>query len=471
MDSEYDVVIIGAGPAGYLAGIRLGQLGAKVAVVEKENVGGECTNYACIPIKTLIHYLSVYQKVNKLSELGLFDRPIKVNVEALNEIKNAIVKKLTVGILHLLKANKVDVVIGEAVAVDDNKVLVKNGTESRWLRGTYIIVATGSKPKVLPILPFDCQRVISSREAVRKIEALSSVAIVGGGAVGIELASLYSLLNVNVTIVEVLERIGYFLDKEISNVLERELRRAGVNIYTSTEVVDAKTFDDKVELALNQRGEFRTITVDKVIVAVGRDPNVSVQGLRNLGVEFTDSGFIKVDSTQRTTNKNVFAIGDITGPPFLAHKAYWEGLNVAEFLFGEGLINIPREIPIVLFSKPEVLSVGVGEEEAKNRYGEVLVGRFPFAALGKAVAEGATVGLIKVIALPQTEEIIGIHIVGECASEYAGIASLIVENRLTLYEVDKTMFPHPTYSEGIWEAVKAARNEPLHMVYLRKKGT
>ena len=460
---EYDVVIIGAGPAGYLAAIRLAQLGVKTLVIEKEVIGGECLNYACIPSKTLIHYASLYSRYVSLAKTGLFDTIPNLNMEVLQEIKRRVVKILTSGVDYLFKVNGVDLLKGIVEKVEEGRIYVDAYLKKGWIKSDNIVIATGSRPRSLLSVPFDHKNILTSREALDIKNIPKSLIVIGGGAIGVEVGSLYNMLGSNVTVIELLDRIVPFMDLDISRRLRRELERRSIKIFTTAKVVSSKILNNMVEVVFETFKGSNKVVGDKVLVSVGRVPNTDGLGLSELDMDMNESGFIKVDKMQKTSVEGIYAIGDVAGPPLLAHKAYWEGLNLAESLYGEGPLNKPRHIPYVVFSKPEALSIGFNEKDIRKNLDKFLIGRFPFTALGRAISESSTAGVIKVIVDGRDMKIIGIHIVGEHASAYSAVSSLIVENGLKIDEIDKTIFPHPTYGEGLWEAVRNSLKKALHI--------
>ena len=460
---EYDITIIGAGPAGYLAAIRLAQLGAKVLVIEKEVLGGECLNYACIPSKTLIHYASMYSQYVSLGKTGLFDSIPEINLEVLQGIKERVVKTLTSGVDYLFKVNGVDFLKAVVEKIEEGRIYVSQSLKKGWIKSSNIVIATGSRPRELLSVPFDHENIMTSREALDIKSKPDSLIIIGGGAIGVEIGSLYNMLGTKVTIIELLDRIVPFMDIDISRRLRRELERRHVTIFTAAKVVSSKILDKGVEVFSECSRNINKVFGKKVLVSVGRIPNTGNLGLHELGVNMDKNGFIEVDEKQKTNIEGIYAIGDVAGPPLLAHKAYWEGLNLAESLYGEGPLTRPSHIPYIVFSKPEALSIGLTEKEARKSLNKFLVGRFPFTALGRAISEFSTSGVIKVIANKQNMRIVGIHIIGDHASVYSAIASLIVENEIKIDEVDKTMFPHPTYGEGLWEAIRNSLKKSIHI--------
>ncbi len=459
---RYDVVVIGAGPGGYLAGIRIAQLGGKVLVIDKDGVGGECLNYACIPSKTLLYHASLFEKYRELLRKGVFKGEVELDIGRLQDIRERVVKILTGGVRHLFKKNGVEYLKAEAKKVLRERVIVEIDGSEETIDTDNIVLAMGSRPIQLSSLPFDHINILDSRDALRLREVPESILVVGGGAIGVELASYYSMLGSQVTVVELLDHLLPFIDRDISILLEKELSKKGIEILTSSRVKNANVSEGYVEVEVESGEDIKKISVDKVIVAVGRRPNTDELGLKDLGVKMDGKGFIEVDEEQKTSVDNIYAIGDITGPPMLAHKAYWEALNVAETLYGEGPLPTPKHYPYVIFSKPEVLSIGYSYEEAMKRYSEVKIGISPFSALGRATSEGARAGFIKVIVDDKSRKVLGIHVVGEKASVYSSIASLIVGQGLNVDIVDNTVFPHPTYGEGLWEAIRNALMKSLH---------
>jgi dihydrolipoamide dehydrogenase len=462
MRMDYDVVIVGAGPAGYMAAIRLGQLGKKVIVIDGDRLGGECLNYACIPSKTLLHYAFHYKKMRDLYRLGLYDSEPSIDIDVLRKIKDDVIDTLVKGLSHIFELYNIEFLNGFVYKVEENTVYVRDSHGSSKVSGDNVVIAVGSRPIELPQARFDNINILSSRDALNIRSIPESIAVIGGGGVGVEIASLYRMLGSEVYVIELLDRLLPFTDKDIGSRLQRAFKTEGINVYTSSRLDRVRVGDGHLILDISRGSGGSRLSVEKCVVVVGRESNADALNLVDIGIELDDKGFILVDEKQETSVSGIFAIGDVTGPPLLAHKAYWEALNFVESLYGDGPLNKPSHFPLVIFSKPEVLTIGYSEEEARELYGDIFVSKIPLGVVGRAVAEGYKYGFIKVVAEPKRYGVVGIHVLGYNASVYSSIASMVVENELTIYDIEKIVFPHPSYGEGLWEACRKFLGRAIH---------
>ncbi len=458
---NFDVIVIGAGPAGYVASIRLAQLGLKVALVEKHHFGGECTNYGCIPTKALIESANLFWKTKRGGEIGVFSEP-KYDLKTFMVWKDKIVSQLRSGIGFLCERNGVKVFEGEAFLKSIKNVVVKGANDTLELFAENIVVATGSGPVQLPNIPFDGKYVLSSKDMFSLESLPNSILIVGGGAIGLEFASALSKIGVQVYLVEMMDQLLPGFDKDVARIINRTLSRLGVKIYTSTLLSHYHILDGSVEVRVNGPVGEETFRVEKVLVAAGRKPKPLI-GLSEAGIMLDSKGHVIVDKMMKSNVPNVFAAGDVAGPPYLAHKAFKQGLVAAENVAGKNVIYNFRAVPNVVFSEPEVVSVGLSEDEARKNGLEVFVGRFPMQASGRALTEASPEGFAKVVVEKDSLKVIGIQIVGSNVSELAGEASLAVELGLSVRELASTMHPHPTLSEALMEAAEDSLGESVHV--------
>lgn len=460
---KYDVAIIGAGPGGYVAAIRSAQLGKKVVVIEKENVGGVCLNVGCIPSKAMIHASEVYQSFQRAGEMGLTVKNAGVDPKKLQSWKNEVVKKLTGGIGALLKANKVDFTKGEAKFESTNEMLVTNGRSKETLEFENAIVATGSSPALLKGFEPDGKFIGTSTEGLSYEEIPKSLCVIGGGYIGLEIGSLYAGFGSVVTVVEMTGSLLPGTDPELVQVVARELRRRDVKVHLNTKALSWKSVKGKAEVKIsNEKGE-QNIVCDKILVAVGRTPNTQNMELEKIGVLIDSKGFIKVDHHRRTNVENIFAIGDCAGGLLLAHKASKEGLVAAGVIAGKKETYDVRAMPAVIFTSPEIAYVGLSEAEAKGQGRETKIGKFPFLASGKAIATGETDGFVKIISDAKTDELLGVFIVGPSASNLIGEACLGIEMGATAEDIARTVHPHPTLTETLMEAAEGVHKSAIHI--------
>jgi dihydrolipoamide dehydrogenase len=460
---KFDVVIIGGGPGGYVTAIRAAQLGMSAAVVEREHLGGICLNWGCIPTKALLRTSEVFRNAQHAKEYGLEIEGLSFNLEKVVARSRKISKKLSMGVKHLLKKNEVTVFDGHARLDGPATVLVeKNGNETK-LSSPHIILATGARSRSLPGLEGDGKLVWTYKEAMVPDIMPKSLLVVGSGAIGIEFASFYHTLGADVTVVEVMDRVLPVEDTEISELAEKSFKKQGMNILTSATVKSLKKGSNNVTAAIEQNGKTSEITVDRVILAVGIVGNVENLGLEGTKVE-VDRTHVVIDDRCRTGEPGVYAIGDLAGPPWLAHKASHEGIYCIERINGSKdahPLNADR-IPGCTYCHPQVASVGLTEAAAKEVGHEVRVGRFPFMGNGKAIALGETEGIVKTVFDAKTGELLGAHMIGTEVTEL--IQGYAVAMTLETTEVDlmQTVFPHPTLSEMMHESVLDAYGRAIH---------
>ncbi len=463
-----EALVIGAGPGGYVAGIRLGQLKKKALVVERDKPGGICLNVGCIPSKALINASKVFDKIRHGGDIGILADNPRVDMAKMQQWKGEVVSKLTGGVKTLLKANGCDYRTGTARFVSRNTVELiagdgQQGKTKTTITAEHIIVATGSRPIEIPGFKFDGQRIVDSTGALDFAAVPERFVVIGGGYIGIEIGTLYAKLGSKVTVVEALPNILAGNDPEIVQLVARKLKKLGVEVVTGAK---AKSWAEKGGRALvtvDVEGKDQTIEADKVLVAVGRRPNSEGLGLEEIGVKI-ERGFVPVDRQLRTNVPGVYAIGDVAGQPMLAHKASHEAEVVAEVIAGHKAEMDVRCIPAVIFSDPEVASAGITAEEAGKRGRAVKVGKFPFAALGRAIANADTDGFVKVVIDAGSKEVLGIHVVGNGASDIIAEAALAIEMGALADDISLTIHAHPTLPEAIMEAAKASLGEAIHIV-------
>lgn len=460
---EVEVLVIGAGPGGYVAAIRAAQLGKSVTIVDKAELGGVCLNRGCIPSKALISAAHHYEAA-KESPLPGIETTASFDFKKVQEWKQSVVDKMTGGVQQLLKGNKVNVIQGEAFFTKPNEVRVMQENGSQRLQFQHCILATGSRPIELKNLPLG-KRVIDSTGALSLDHVPQRLVVVGGGYIGIELGQTFAKFGSQVTIIEGLDSILALFDKQMVRLVEKNLKKYNVQIETKALAQGVEETEDSVKLTYKDKdGNEKTIEADYVLVTVGRRPNTDEIGLQDAGIELTDKGLVKVDQQCRTTNPNVFAIGDIVPGPALAHKASYEGKVAAEVIAGKPSIVDYRCIPSVVFSDPEMASVGLTEEEAKKEYGQVAVGRFPYAANGRATALNATDGFIKLVANKENGVLVGAQVVGVEASNIIAELGLAIEMSATLEDIALTIHAHPTLGEMVMEAAEVGLGEPIHII-------
>lgn len=458
---HYDIAIIGGGPGGYVAAIYAGKKKAKVALIEKDELGGTCLNRGCIPTKALIHSANLANEIRGAKRFGIAAGDLNIDWNAVQKNKETVVKTLTKGVENLLKANGVNTYKGMAKLADKNTVEItyRNGQKEN-ITSDNIILATGSSPVIIPIPGKDLPGVINSDEALSLNEIPDSMLIIGGGVIGIELGYIYSTLGTQVTIVEMLPQILPRQDGEIQKELRKSMERQGIKIYTEAKVKEIKTQENKLKTIFETKEGLEEIVTQKVLMAVGRRPNI--EAFQDVGINIRKTG-VTVDDYLRTNISNIYAIGDVTGKSMLAHVASHQGITAVKNILGQQKKMDYKLIPACIYTSPEVGSVGLTEEEAREKYKEkIKIGRFPFVASGKALTIGERQGFVKIIADAKYNEILGVHIIGPNATELIAEATLALKLECTAEELSDTIHAHPTLSEAVMEAAFDVLGEPIH---------
>jgi dihydrolipoamide dehydrogenase len=463
--NQYDVIVMGGGPAGYVCAIRAAQLGLATAVVERDKLGGVCVNIGCIPTKALLHSAYVANlAAHDAKDLGVEVGTVKTDYGVAMRRSRKVSEQNSKGVEFLMKKHKITVIRGTGVLAKNR--VVKVGNDSYEAKKA-VVIATGSRVKGIPQIGLEINKttVISSDEALFLEQAPQTMAIVGAGAVGCEFADVFSAFGTKVTLIEVLPRILPLEDAESSDVLSKSFRKRGMVVLAGAKVRKATVAKDSVTLEIEAGGKTETIQVEKVLMAAGRAVNTESMGFQEAGVQLTDKGFVKVNlETLETTAPGVYCIGDVAGPPMLAHKGSREGVVVAERIAGHRTHPIKYDnVPSVTYCHPEVASIGLTEEQAKERKLDYQVGRFPFSANGRARTAGETEGFVKIVRDKKYGEILGAHIVGSHASEIIHELTVARENEYTVEEVDLAIHAHPTLSEAIAEAALDSMGRVMHI--------
>ena len=462
-----DVVIIGAGPGGYVAAIRLAQLGKKVTVVEREMLGGVCLNWGCIPSKALIYAGTLMEKIQHAETMGIMVENVRLDMTKLQAWKGSVVNKLTGGIGQLFKAHGITVVKGTAQFSGSHTLSVKTESGTETIEAKNIIIATGSSPIQLPGLEFNGDTIIESREGLDWTEVPQRMAVIGGGVIGLEMGTLYAKLGAQVTIIELASEILPGTDKEIVQALRRALKKRKVEVLTESKAT-AKVTGKTVSLSIETPKGPQNIEVDKLLVCVGRRPNSANLALEKAGVQLDAKGFIQVNEQLRTTAPHIFAIGDVAQAPLLAHKASKEGIVAASVIAGSNEILDVRAMPAAIFCDPEIATVGLTEEQAREQGYEVKVGKFPFAASGRALSMDEPDGFVKMITDASNDQILGVHMIGPEVSELIAEAALAIELGATSEDLALTVHTHPTLPETMMEAAEAVHGLAIHIFQKEK---
>jgi dihydrolipoamide dehydrogenase len=462
---KFDVLVIGSGPGGYVAAIRAAQLGLKTGVVEKENLGGICLNWGCIPTKSLLKSALVYDYFKHAEDYGIsLKGQAEPDFKAIIKRSRGVAEGMSKGVQYLLNKNKVEVLTGTGKLAGQQKVEVEHPDGKKTsIDADHIILATGARSRELPNLEIDGKKVIGYRKALSLTELPESMLVVGSGAIGSEFAHFYNSMGTSVTLVEVLPNVVPLEDEEVSKQLERSFKKAGMKVKTGSTVESVDTKGKKCKVRINTKKGEEEIEVEIVLSAVGISPNLEDIGLEDLGIE-TENGKIKVDEYMRTNVVGIYAIGDIVHGPALAHKASAEGILCVEKIAGHHTDPIDyANIPACTYTSPEVASVGLTENAAREAGYDIKVGKFPYTASGKASAAGQKDGFVKMIFDAKYGELLGAHMIGANVTEM--IAEIVVARKLetTGYELIKSMHPHPTMSEAIMEATAAAYGEVIHL--------
>ncbi|NLV76533.1 MAG: dihydrolipoyl dehydrogenase [Tissierellia bacterium] len=457
---RYDLIVIGGGPGGYVAAIKAAQLGGKVAVIEKEKLGGVCLNWGCIPTKTLLKTAKLYEDISRGEEFGIVgidDTDIKVDWNLLSKRKDQVVKKLVSGIYTLFKKNKIDLYEGMGKVIDKNNVEV-NG---EIVTGKNLIIATGAKDNLPPIDGLDTAlesgKIINSKGALQLEEIPKDLVIIGGGAIAVEFATIFNSIGSNVTLIQRSSHILSSTEKEMATTLQKHLIREGINIVTDTKLKSIR--EDGV--IIEHKGEEKVFKGDKYLISLGLKPQL--KGIENLDLELDSKGFVKTNEKMETNIEGVYAIGDLNGKFALAHVASAEGIVAAENIMGKDSTMNYSIVPSCIYTFPELASVGLTEEEAKEKGYDITVSKFPLAANGKALAEGETLGFAKIIADNEYGEVIGVHIMASNATDMISEAIVAMQLESTVYDIAKAIHPHPTLSETVMEAAFGAIDKPIHI--------
>jgi dihydrolipoamide dehydrogenase len=458
----FEAVVIGAGPGGYVAAIRLAQLGKKVALVEKESLGGVCLNWGCIPSKALIAAANLVEDVRGAAERGILADAPRVDAAKLREFKNGVVKKLVGGVGQLEKGNGVEVIKGTAKFVSPTAIEVTGGAEPLRVEAPAFILATGARSIEIPGFAFDGKDVWSAREAVDLPEVPKRLVVVGGGVIGLELGTVYAKLGSEVTFLEALPTILAGIDAEAVRLVQKGLRQRKATVHVNAKAKGFERKGKELVVKFEVDGAAQTVSCDKILVAVGMRPVTDGLGLEAAGVKVGPKGFVEVDAQYRTSAPSVFAIGDLSGPPLLAHKASKEGEIAAEVIAGKKSARDWVALPAAIFSDPEVAAVGLSEEQAVAAGFEPMVGKFAFAALGRAIAMDHTEGFVKVVGDKKSGLLLGVTMCGPEASDLIAEAALALEMGAYVEDVALTIHAHPTLAEAFMEACKAALGEAIH---------
>ena len=459
--SEYDVAVIGAGPGGYVAAIRCAQLGFKTAVIEKENLGGVCLNWGCIPSKALLKNAEILSYISRSEEFGFYFDNFRTDYKVAFDRSRKVVDRNTRGVSYLLRKNNIDHIEGSATLTGNGTIQISSSNDV--IKAGNIIIATGSSPRTIPALPVDGDKVLTSKDAILASELPKSIVIVGGGAIGVEFAYLYRMYGVEVTVVELLPNLVPNEDVEISQILERSFSKYGINVITGAGVTGLEINGETCSVALARQGEQIEINSEKVLVAIGIQPNTSDLGLDDVGVA-TDRGFIQVDRYMATNVPGISAIGDVTGKMPLAHVASAQAVAVAEHLSGLDIQDIDYTyIPRATYCQPQVASFGLTEQEAVDQGFDVKIGKFNMLANGKSLAMGHTEGMVKLVVDARYGEILGGHMIGPEVTELLGELALTKLLEGTTLELGWAVHPHPTISETLKEAALSVQGNAVHM--------
>ena len=467
MAKNYEIAVLGGGPGGYVAAIRAGQLGLNTVVIDPQNLGGICLNWGCIPTKSLLKNAEIYEQIkNHNEDFGIKYKELSYDFTRIIKRSREISDRITRNVEILIKKNKVDRLRGYGKFINEKQLDIfdQDGKKFDSITADHIIIATGAHPKTVPSIPVDRKMIITSTEAMLLEKLPAEFVVIGAGAIGIEFAYFYNALGSKVTVIEMLDNILPIEDKEVSQTLQRSLKKKGIEIFTKTTVEKAEIKGNKVEVSFMVNGEKKTVTADKVLNAIGVTGNVEGFGLENTGVELFKN-HVKVNKTTYSTNvKGIYAIGDVIGPPWLAHVASAEGIHCVEKIKGLNPVDIIYEnIPGCTYCQPQVASVGLTEEKAKDAGYDIKVGKFPFMASGKAFAIGERDGFVKFIFDAKYGEILGVHIIGSEATEMIAEVTLAKSLEATAESIIKTVHAHPTLSESIMEAAAQAYGEAIHI--------
>lgn len=472
MAKEFDVCVIGTGPGGYVAAIRASQLGFKTAVVEKRHLGGVCLNIGCIPTKALLRSAEVFESISHASDYGVDVKDFSVNFEGMIKRSRKVANKMSKGVQFLMKANKIEVLMGAGVFKSSEELSVQDedGKEKEAVKAKHFIIATGAKPRQLPNLEIDGEMIIDSERAMQLEKQPKKMVIIGAGAIGVEFAYFYNAIGTEVTLVELMETLVPVEDEEVGKELGKIYKKKGIKVMTNSSVEKVEKKGKGVKVTIKTDDGNETVEADVVLSAVGVTGNIENMGLEEAGVE-TENGDVKVDtSTYKTSAEGIYAIGDVIGAPWLAHKASHEGIVLVEQLAGEDPIPVNyHNIPGCTYCEPQIASVGYTEKQAKEEGYDVMVGKFPFSASGKATGLGHEEGFVKVIFDAKYGEWLGCHMIGAHVTELIAEAVIARDLETTGHEIISAVHPHPTMSEAVMEAVAEAYGEGVHLGSKPKK--
>ncbi|MBX3020827.1 MAG: dihydrolipoyl dehydrogenase [Bdellovibrionales bacterium] len=468
MAEKFDVCVVGAGPGGYVAAIRAAQLGKKTCIVEREFLGGVCLNVGCIPSKAMITAGHFYHRMqHDAPEMG-FDIPksIKLDFKKLQEWKQSVCNKMSGGVAQLLKGNSVTVFMGEATFTSPKVISVKSKEGTKTIEAANYIIATGSRPIEIPGFAVDEKDVMTSTGALALDKKVDRLVVIGGGYIGLEIGSYMQKFGTQVTVVEAGPALlNGVADPDCVQVVARKLKKSGVEVLTGAKAKGFKKGKDGLEVTIDVGGKEQVLKADKILMTVGRKPNSDQSGLKNIGLAIDERGFIKVNAQRKTNLPGIYAIGDICGQPMLAHKASHEGVLVAEVIAGQNRAYDAKTVPAVIFVDPEIASAGLLESECKAKgFNDLKIGKFPFAANGRAVSMMETEGFVKIIADAKTSVVLGIHIVGPEASNLISEAALAIEMGARVEDLALTIHPHPTLGETMMEAAEATLGHAIHII-------
>ena len=461
--TEYDLIVIGGGPAGYAGAIRAGQLGRKVACIELERAGGTCLNWGCIPTKALLKSAEFYQKIKKSEVFGITVKEVSFDFAKVMERSRTVAGQMAKGIEFLFKKNKVDYFVGRGEVTAAGLVSILDGEhKGKFFKARNILIATGCRMRRLPDLPVDGARVMTSREALAGKTLPKSIVIVGAGAIGVEFAYFYNAFGTKVTLVEMLPQILPVEDEEVARTLHRSFEKQGIVIHTGTKCENFRVGPDSVKLNLVKDGKSEEVEAETVLSAIGVVANLEGVISKHVPVAL-DRSYVKVGDDYQTNVKGIYAAGDIIGPPWLAHVATFEAVSAVNGMFGHGTPHRVKNFPGCTYCQPQVASTGLTEQAAKEKKLDYKVGKFPFTASGKAVASAESEGFVKVISDAKTGEIYGAHIIGSEATELIAEFGLAIGLEATVEDIHQTIHAHPTLSEAVMEAAAATTGEAIHI--------
>ncbi|HXC02966.1 MAG TPA: dihydrolipoyl dehydrogenase [Opitutaceae bacterium] len=461
--NEYDLIVIGGGPAGYAGAIRAGQLGKKVACIELERAGGTCLNWGCIPTKALLKSAEFYTKMRKPEVYGLGAKDVTFDIGKIMARSRVVADQMAKGVEFLLKKNKAEYIVGRAQVSAPGLVSVTEGEhKGKFFKTKNILLSTGCKMRRIPGVEVDGERVMTSREALASKTLPKSVIIVGAGAIGVEFAYFYNAFGTKVTLVEMLPQILPQEDEDVSKTLHRSFQKQGIDLHVSTKVENVRVGKDSVKVDLVAGDKKTEVEAEVLLSAIGVVPNLEGALAANVKLEL-DRNYLKVDDTYQTNVKGIYAAGDIIGPPWLAHIATFEAVNAVNGMFGHGPAHRVKNFPGCTYCQPQVASTGLTEKACKEKGLDYKIGKFPFTASGRAVASAESEGFVKVIADAKTGEIYGAHIIGSEATELIAEYGLAMELEATVEEIHQTIHAHPTLSEAVMEAAAATMGEAIHI--------